>query len=44
MGRSCVRLRRLEDVPLDVIGELIRRLPADRFIAGYETALRASRG
>ena len=36
MGKSCVRFRRLEDVPLDVVGEAIARTSADDFIAAYE--------
>jgi hypothetical protein len=36
MGKSCVRFRRLEDVPLDVIGETIADAPPDLFIAEYE--------
>ena len=35
MGKSCVRFRHLEDLPLDVIGETIARADLDRFVAGY---------
>lgn len=38
MGKGCVRFRRLEDVPLDVLGEAIRRVPVDVFIKHYEAA------
>jgi hypothetical protein len=38
MGKCCVRFRKLEDVPLDVIGEAIRRFPARRYIAAAEEA------
>lgn len=31
MGKSCVRFRRFEEVPLDVIGETIARADIDRF-------------
>ena len=40
MGKSCVRFKRLDDVPLDVVGAHFRRLTADRFIAHYEATLR----
>lgn len=43
MGKSCIRFKNLEDVPLDVVAELIRRTPADAFIAGYEGAISAPR-
>jgi hypothetical protein len=39
MGQSCVRFRKLEDLPLDVIGEAIARTPVDAYIAGYEKAM-----
>ena len=38
MGRSCVRFRKLEDVPLGVVGEVISRIPPERFIAQYEAS------
>jgi uncharacterized protein YdhG (YjbR/CyaY superfamily) len=33
VGKSCVRFRKLDDLPLPVIGEAIRYLPADEFVA-----------
>jgi len=36
MGKSCVRFKRLEDLPLDVIAEAIAKTPVDRFIELYE--------
>jgi hypothetical protein len=41
MGRSCVRFRTLDDVPLDVVGEAIRRLPVDLVVERYEQGLAA---
>jgi hypothetical protein len=38
MGKSCVRFKSLDALPLDVIGETIRRVPVDRFLAQYEDA------
>ena len=32
MGKSCVRFRTLEDLPLPLIGEAIGQLPADEFV------------
>jgi hypothetical protein len=34
-----VRFKRVEDVPLEVVGEAVRRLPALEYIARYEAAL-----
>ncbi len=36
MGKSCVRFRKLEDLPLDVIGEAVSRTPAEAYIRFYE--------
>lgn len=44
MGKACVRFKRLEDLPLDVVGEVIRRTPAHAHIAAYEAALGARKG
>ncbi len=39
MGKACVRFRRIEDVPLDVVAQAIARVPAAEFIARYERAV-----
>jgi hypothetical protein len=39
MGKCCVRFKKIEDVPLEVIGEAIKRVPAKKYIAMYEKAL-----
>jgi hypothetical protein len=38
MGKAGIHFRKLEDLPLDVIGEVIRRLPANVYIEQYERA------
>ena len=38
MGKSCVRLKTLDDLPIDLIGEAIARSPGDSYIQIYETA------
>ena len=43
MGKSCVRFKRLEDLPLDVIGEAIARTSVDDFLAFYEAARRKTK-
>ncbi|NJL45834.1 MAG: glycosyltransferase family 2 protein [Leptolyngbyaceae cyanobacterium SM2_3_12] len=40
MGTACLRFKKLEDLPLDVVGAEIARYTVDGFIALYE----ASRG
>jgi hypothetical protein len=36
MGKSCVRFKKLDDLPLDVIGKAIARVPLDAYIRSYE--------
>jgi hypothetical protein len=43
MGKSCVRFRKVEDLPLDVIGETIARTDLDRYLAHYRAARGPSR-
>ena len=38
MGKSCVRFRKLEDLPLDLIGEAVARTPMEEWIALYEAS------
>ncbi|MEV2275700.1 DUF1801 domain-containing protein [Nocardiopsis sp. NPDC049922] len=35
MGKSCVRFRKLDDVPVDVVGDWVARYPVDDFVAAY---------
>jgi hypothetical protein len=32
MGKACIRFKKIEDLPLDLIGEAIRRVPASVYI------------
>jgi hypothetical protein len=43
MGKSCVRFRGLDELPLDVIGETIARADLDRTLAQYASARGSSR-
>lgn len=43
MGASCVRFKKLEDVPLDILGAAIKRTPVKDFIAFYEANIPASK-
>jgi hypothetical protein len=38
MGKSCIRFKRADDLPLDVIGNVIASTSPDQFIAIYEKA------
>jgi hypothetical protein len=41
MGKCCVRFQMLEDLPLEVIGEAIRRVPVAAHVAHYERSILA---
>ncbi|MFQ5669227.1 MAG: DUF1801 domain-containing protein [Acidobacteriota bacterium] len=36
MGKSCVRVKKLGDVPLEVIGRAFKRMTAKKFVKGYK--------
>ena len=36
IGKSCIRFKKLEDLPLDLIGEAIAKTSVDKFIKLYE--------
>ncbi len=40
MGKSCIRFKKLDDLPLDVIGEAIAKLPVKDFVTMYEKAIK----
>lgn len=39
MGKACIRFRKLEDVPLEVVGQAVAAVPVGEFIAQYEAVL-----
>ena len=43
MGAACIRFKKLEDLPLDVIAEAIRRVPSKAYIAAYVKNLESSK-
>ncbi len=38
MGKSCVRFKKLEQLPIDVIGEAIAKVTVDQYLDFYETS------
>ena len=43
MGKSCVRFRKLDDLPLDLIGQAVARTSMEEWIGIYEAARPAKR-
>lgn len=40
MGKSCIRFKRMNDIPYELIGELVGRISVDNWIQTYETAIK----
>lgn len=40
MGKSCIRFKRMDDIPFDLIGELTAKVSAEEWINIYETAIK----
>ena len=38
MGKACVRFKKLDDLPLDLISQAIALTPVEQYIKGYEAA------
>ncbi len=36
MGGGCLRFKKVEDLPLDVVAKLVGQLPVDKFVASYD--------
>jgi hypothetical protein len=40
MGKSCIRYKKPEDIPFDLIGELVSKMTPDDWISQYEKAFK----
>ena len=40
MGKSCMRFKKFEDIPFDLIGELVTKVSVEDWIETYESAFR----
>jgi hypothetical protein len=43
MGKACLRFRKLEDLPLEVIGQAVARVPVQAYIDRVESVLRGAK-
>ena len=43
MGKSCVRFRKLDDLPLDLVGETIAKTPVAQFLEIYKASRQGRR-
>lgn len=40
MGKSCIRFKRVDRIPFDLVGELAAKMTPDEWISRYESAFR----
>jgi len=40
MGKSCVRFKRMDDIPYDLVGELVGKMTPDDWISLYESKIK----
>ncbi|HET7218164.1 MAG TPA: DUF1801 domain-containing protein [Vicinamibacterales bacterium] len=43
MGKSCVRFKNVDDLPLDLIGDVIRKFPMAQWVSLYEQSRASAR-
>ena len=36
MGQGCLRFKKLDDLPLDVVEKTLAKLPVEKYVAGYQ--------
>ena len=41
MGKSCIRLKKMDEIPYELIGELMQRMTVDKWIDLYEATTKA---
>jgi hypothetical protein len=40
MGKSCIRFNKIEEIPMDLIGELCSKMSVNEWIDIYESAIK----
>ncbi len=40
MGKSCIRFKKMDDIPYDLIGELVQKMTPEQWIALYESKVK----
>lgn len=40
MGKSCIRFKKMDDIPFELIGELVKKMSVNEWINQYETLYR----
>jgi len=40
MGKSCIRFKKMDQIPFDLIGELVQKMSIDEWITSYESSFK----
>ena len=40
MGKSCIRFKKIDQIPYDLIGELVGKIKSNEWINIYETSIK----
>jgi hypothetical protein len=40
MGKSCIRFKKMDQIPLELLGELVSKMTVDDWILRYENAVK----
>lgn len=40
MGKSCIRFKKMDQIPFDLIAELVQKIPMDEWITCYESSFK----
>jgi hypothetical protein len=40
MGKSCVRFKKMDDIPYELIGELVQKMTPEQWIEMYEASVK----
>ena len=43
MGKSCIRFKKMDQIPFDLIGELMTKMSVEKWIETYENAVKRKR-
>ena len=43
MGKSCIRFKRMDDIPFELIGQLTAKVSTEEWIGIYETAIKKNK-
>lgn len=43
MGKSCIRFKKIDTIPYDLVGELMERISVEEYVAAYENNLPVKR-